>query len=288
MGLPNWRRSLAYAAATSRAPCAMPDGLGGDAGPGPLEGLHRDREALALGAQPVVDRDADAVEGELRRGRAADAHLVLDAGDREARPVRLHQERRQAAAGLVRVRVGDREDDDVVRDAAVADEALRAVDDVLVAVADGPGADARRVGARVRLGQPEGDQLLARGEAGQPAVLLLGRAGDLDRDGAERLDREDQARRGAGAADLLDGQAQRQQVRAETAVPLLERDREDVVGGEEPADVLGPGRRSGRSRRRAGRSARRRGRGRRRAGAAAPRSGARGCGRAAVVLTGAC
>ena len=82
---------------------------------------------------------------------------------------------------------------------------------------------------------------LAGGEAREPAVLLLGRARDLDRDRPEGLDREDQARGGAGAADLLDGEAERQQVRAEAAVALLERDREDVVRREQPAHVLGPG-----------------------------------------------
>ena len=113
--------------------------------------------------------------------------------------------------------------------------------DVLVAVPDRAGANAGRVGARVRLGQAEGDQPLARGEAREPAILLLRRSGDLDRDCPEGLDREDQARRGAVAADLLDGEAQREQVCAQTAVALLEGDREDVVVREQAADVLGPG-----------------------------------------------
>ena len=47
--------------------------------------------------------------------------------------------------------------------------------------------------------------------------------------------------RRADAAELLDGEAQRQQVRAQAAVALLERDREDVVLREQAADVLGPG-----------------------------------------------
>ena len=43
------------------------------------------------------------------------------------------------------------------------------------------------------------------------------------------------------AADLLDGEAQREQICAQAAVALLERDREDVVVREQAADVLGPG-----------------------------------------------
>jgi hypothetical protein len=56
----------------------------------------------------------------------------------------------------VGVRLGvDREEVGV---AAVRDEALRAVEDVLVAPADGAGAHARDVGARVGLGQAEGGE----------------------------------------------------------------------------------------------------------------------------------
>ena len=50
----------------------------------------------------------------------------------------------------------------------------------------------------------------------------------------------DQARGRARAADLLDREAQREQVGAEAAVALRERDREDVVAREEPPDVVGP------------------------------------------------
>ena len=122
----------------------------------------------------------------------------------------------------------------------MADEALAPVEDVLVAVEDRAGADAGRVRACVRLGQGERDQPFARREAGQPAVLLLGRAGDLDGDGTQRLDGKHEPGGRAGPAQLLDRQAQRQQVCAQAAVTLLERDREDVLARQEPPDVLGP------------------------------------------------
>ena len=57
---------------------------------------------------------------------------------------------------------------------------------------------------------------------------------------AERLDRDDEPGRGADATQLLDREAQAQQVGAEAPELLGERDAEDVVVGQELADVLGP------------------------------------------------
>ena len=98
---------------------------------------------------------------------------------RDAGRVGFHDESRDAARALV-LRVGarhQREDAGVRR---VGDEALGAVDDVVVAVADGRGAQRRGVRAGVRLGQRErGDQLAGR----QPRqVLLLLRLGAVDQD----------------------------------------------------------------------------------------------------------
>ncbi len=41
----------------------------------------------------LAHRNADAVEGELRRGRAAEAHLVLETGGLEPGPIGLHHDR---------------------------------------------------------------------------------------------------------------------------------------------------------------------------------------------------
>ena len=90
--------------------------------------------------------------------------------------------------------VGLREDDVEVRDARVRDEALAAVEDVLVAVAPRLGAHRRRVRARARLGQRVGGEPLAAREPRQEALLLLLGAGELDPERAELLDGEDQAR----------------------------------------------------------------------------------------------
>ena len=145
MRWPNWRRSRAYAVADVERALGDADGLGGDPRPAAIERPHRDPEAVALGADQVGRRDADAVERELGGRAAAEAHLVFDPGDLEAGGRDLDDEARQpGAARRLRVRVGDREDRQQVRHGAVADEAFRAREDVVVAVADGPGPDRRR------------------------------------------------------------------------------------------------------------------------------------------------
>ena len=85
-------------------------------------------------ADEVGGGHAHAVEHRGAGRRAAHAHLVLEAADREAGPVGLDDERRDAARAR-RVRIGDGEDDVDVGDAGVRDPVLGAVDDPLVAVA---------------------------------------------------------------------------------------------------------------------------------------------------------
>ena len=83
------------------------------------------------------------------------------------------------------VAVGRGEDGEPGGVAGVGDEHLRAVEDVLVAVADGRGLDPGDVGAGVRLGQRERaeDRLLE--QRRQPLALLLLGAGEQHRQRAE-------------------------------------------------------------------------------------------------------
>ena len=82
--------------------------------------------------------------------------------------------------------------------AAVGDEDLFAVDDVVVAVARGARGDAAQVGARLRFGQIHAPLVLAAGEAGQIALLDLVAAVRLDvvRDAGLQPDDGHQARVG--------------------------------------------------------------------------------------------
>ena len=97
-----------------------------------------------------------------------------------------------------------------------------------------------RIGAGVGLGEAERDEPLAGREARQPALLLLALPATWIGIAPSAWTASDQAGRGAGAAELLDREAQGEQVRPEAAVRLGERDREDVVVGEQAADVVGP------------------------------------------------
>ena len=109
-------------------------------------------------------------------------------GDRQAGRVRGHDEGREtlraralAGAGEERVDIGD---------AAVRDPCLLAVEDESVAVVAGGHGGIGDVGARLRLGQGEGGDGLARSGQRQPFGLLVGRAEERERTGAEALHRE--------------------------------------------------------------------------------------------------
>ena len=84
MRWPNCLRSRGVRGRDLERALGDPDGLGGDARPAAVERAHRDVEPVALLAEPVRRRDAHAVERELGGRAAADAHLVLEAGDGEA------------------------------------------------------------------------------------------------------------------------------------------------------------------------------------------------------------
>jgi len=168
---------------------------------------------------------------------------VLDPGHTEPLGRHLHDEAAQATAAR-RVRVRDRKDGQAIGHRALADEPLRAGQHVRVAITDRPGADRGSVGAGLGLGQGERDEVLTAGEARQPTGLLLGRPGERDGQRPELVDREDQAGRGARAAQLLDGEADAQQLPAKTTIGLGEWQGEDVLLGEErlevPWELAGP------------------------------------------------
>ena len=108
--------------------------------------------------------------------------------------------------------------------AGVRDEDLRAVDDPFAVLEARGRARRAGVGAGVRLGQPEGGELRAGREVGQPLALLLLGAEVPDRQRAERVVGGDGDRDGrVDARQLLDRDRVRQRVGARAAVLLRDR-----------------------------------------------------------------
>ena len=142
----------------------------GDAEPAGVERRERDLHARALLADELGGGDPGAVEDHLRGDVAGEAHLLLGRAEGHARGVARHDERRQAALGVVG---GAGEQDVVVGARAVADPLLGAVHDVLVAVAHRPGADAADVGAGLRLGEAVGAEPVAAEHPRQPLAAQV-------------------------------------------------------------------------------------------------------------------
>ncbi|MCO5556213.1 hypothetical protein L7F22_009759 [Adiantum nelumboides] len=135
-------------------------------------------EALPLlGPEQVRHRDLDVGEGQLRGVLGVLAELVQVAAALEALHPALEHE--QAHALVLLRRVGLHRGDDQVGVDPVGDEGLRAVDDVVVAVADRRRRHRRQVRADARLGHGDGEDRLAADDARQPALpLLVGTVGE--------------------------------------------------------------------------------------------------------------
>ncbi|MNQ68988.1 hypothetical protein D3C85_835640 [compost metagenome] len=132
--------------------------------------LHEVGEALVLFAQAIGHGHAHVVEEQFGGVGRGLAHLVELAAAAKACAVGLdHDQAHALGAGG---RIGLAHQQHHVAAQAVADEDLAAVDDVVVAVAHGGGADRLHVGAAARLGDAHRQDLLAAADAGQPLLLL--------------------------------------------------------------------------------------------------------------------
>ncbi len=175
-------------------------GHGGDARTRAVQGHHRELEALVLLAEEVLGVDLGVVERHGRRVRRPLAHLVLLLVD-DDRVVTTDEEGRDAAVAGVRVGLGVDRVPVGVR--AVGDEALLAVEDVLVALLDGARAHRRDVGAGARLGEAEGGELRLGGQLAEELGLDLVGAAEADRRGGEAVGAERGLDAGAAPGQLL-------------------------------------------------------------------------------------
>src|SRR5689334_21469473 len=114
---------------------------------------------------------AAVLEDQLARRAGMQPHLALHLADGEARRVFLDDDRADATRAAVGI--GARHHRVDIGLARARHPELRAIEDIVVAIAPRQTTNAGRVGTRVRLAQRERAQLLARRHPGQPALALL-------------------------------------------------------------------------------------------------------------------
>src|SRR5207237_2756822 len=96
------------------------------------------------------------------------------------------------------------EDGDQLRDVTARDVVLGSVENEAVAVANSPGLDGLGIGAGIGLGEGEGGDPFARGELGEPALLLGVAAAEHEAEDADAVvARDEHVEGGVGATELL-------------------------------------------------------------------------------------
>ena len=205
-----------------------PDRQRTDRDPAAIEDPQERLEAAPLLAEHVRRRDARPVEDQLAGRRGMQPELVLEPPDREAGRVGGHDERADLGGAVV-ARPAPGGDDVGARLAGVGDEPLAAVEHPRAAVRAVLVARGRPRPARIAAGSGLGqavraDDLAAR-HRHEVALLLLVRAGQVERPAAEaRVGRDDQPERAPHAADLLDRDGVRERVQPRPALVLRDRD----------------------------------------------------------------
>ena len=188
----------------------------GDVEAAVVEHLHGGLEAAAFVAEAIRRGHPHRFEGDLEGMAAADAHQLL--GRRELTPGRsVSTDEGVDAARAGVASSGEGRGTSLCR---VRDEALDAVDAVVVAVAHGARAQVGPARAAARFGQREAGQPFAAGGARQVARALGIVAADQHRVGAQVVSADHRGSRGAGARDL-DQRQQHRRRRHAGAAPAL-------------------------------------------------------------------
>ncbi len=180
--------------------------------------------------QQVLGRNLAVLEAQRMRVRGVPAELPVRLQHVVTRRSRRHYEGGYLGMPIVGL-PGDRGDRHPGRDVrpAVGDELLGAVDHPFAIALLGAGLRRSGVRAGLRLGEAERPELAPADEVGQPARLLLGSAEVVDRRRAEanrRLERDPDP--GIAPRDLLDGDAQRQEIGAGATCLFGERQAEQA------------------------------------------------------------
>ena len=140
-----------------------------------IQDVERDEVPLADGSEQVLLRNTHILEKHLTGARPLDTEFVLFRSERNARALALHDE----AGEFIAIQL--RENDENVRESAVADPHFLTVQDVLVAVFVGAGFGGEGIGAAAGFGQAVGGLELSATQVGQ--VLSFLRFGSEVEDG---------------------------------------------------------------------------------------------------------
>ena len=187
--------------------------LGSNADAAAVQGGHGDLEALSFLAEQVLLRHLHVIEIQLTCGGGTDAELVIVFLKSEALPALFHDQGADAAGADAGS--GHGEDHVGVRLAAVGDEDLGAVQQVVVALILRDGLRTAGVAARVRLCQAEGADLTAGTEIRQIFLLLFLRAEGCDGIGPERsVGGQDDAGAAVDSGQFLDRDGIAQDIQA--------------------------------------------------------------------------
>ena len=165
----------------------------------------------------------------------------------QSRGVGVDDEEGQPAAPGGLVDPGAGHDEDGVGLVDPGDVVLRAPEDPLVTVARRDGRELVRVGPGVGLGDREDHLAAAVGQAGEPLLLLLGRAELRDHLAGDRAGDQQQEQRGAVGGRLLDDDGQLLEAGTAAAVLLGQVDADEAGASERLPDLVGglPGLRLG-------------------------------------------
>ena len=177
------------------------DGSDGDGGTSVIEGSHGNLEAIALLAEAVLLGDHDVLKGEATGVRAALAEVDLLPADGQTLGVGLDDESGHSL--VARSRVGLGQNKEPVGLARVGDPHLGAVEDVLVALLHGGGADAGDIGSSARLSHTIGGLERSLNETSEVLLLLLLVTGDDDGHGGERVGLDGGLHTSARISELL-------------------------------------------------------------------------------------
>ena len=181
IGVLNCLRSLAYLMPGNQGHLRGAADAGAQLEPADIEDVEGDLMAFALLAEEVLHRHLAVVEDDLGGGRAFDAELLLFGADDQAGEALLDQE----GGEMLLVDLG--EDGEQLGKAAVGDELLGAVQDIVLAVVGEHrrGLGAEGVAAGAGLGQTVGGAPLA-GDDLAEILFLLGLGAVVDeRQGAD-------------------------------------------------------------------------------------------------------